>query len=183
MKKFYVLLLLITNNVFSQEDTDKLNYTEVVAVEGASKDELYNRAKLWFAKAFNSADAVIQMDSKEDGQLVGKALLQYKPTILSASEQTKGPVRYTVSIFVKDGRYKYEITDFYHDPYGNSYGAMSLGLITNSSFFPEEKAKNKKLKDKVWSDIKKQIEITSIPLQSSLKESMSKSAETKKNDW
>lgn len=183
MKKIYLLLLLSFLNTYSQEETDKLSYSEVMTVEGISKQELYNRGKLWFAKAFNSANNVIQLDDKESGEIVGKALFIYKPSMLSASEQTKGPVRYTVSLSFKDGRYKYEVTDFNHDPAGNSYGSISVGVITKDDQYPEEKAKNKKLKDKVWQDIKKQIENEILPLIANLKESMSKTAETKKNDW
>ena len=86
--------------------THLITYSEVVKVDG-NKDELYSRAREWFAKTYNSAQSVIQMDTKD--KIVGKALMQvyYKGGDF-------GYINYTVSIYLKDGKYKYEITDFYH---------------------------------------------------------------------
>lgn len=79
----------------------KVTYQEVVKVDGASKNELYARAREWFAKTFKSADDVLQMEDMANGKLIGKG----------CNYQSK--VFYTVSVSVKDGRYRYEITDFY----------------------------------------------------------------------
>jgi hypothetical protein len=176
----FALLTLLTINVFAQEP---LTYTEVVQVDSVSKTELYNRAKVWFATAYNSSNDVLQMDNKEGGELIGKAILNYRPTVLSRSEQTRGNIKYTIKIFIKDGRYKYEITNFIHDPYGNQYGKSSMGLITTEKECPTPRPMEKAWSNKVWNDIKNQIDSNMKSLIVSLKKDMIKTSESNKNDW
>lgn len=156
-----------------------LKYTEVVKIDSVLSNELYNRASLWFATAYNSANDVLQMDDKDQGQIIGKANIIYKPKIFNGSEQTKGNIKYTIKIFVKDERYKYEISNFIHVPYGNS----SFGLITTDVEYPDPKPLAKKWSNKVWRDIKNQIEENISSLIASLKHDMSKQAETEVDDW
>lgn len=183
MKKFVTLILvLITINakLFGQEP---LSYSEVVQVNDVLKNELFNRAKLWFATTYNSANDVLQIENKEEGELIGKAILKYEPNILSGSEQLKGNIRYTIKIYVKDGRYKYEITDFTHDPYGNMYGKKSMGLITTDMENPNPLPLSKGWSNRVWNDIKSQIDIPIVGIIDNLKKEMIKKTESKNNDW
>ena len=184
MKKTLALTIAIitvmTMTVFGQE---QLTYTEVIQSDSTSKNVLYNRAKLWFTTVYNSSSDVLQMDNKEEGQIIGKAIMKYNPTVFSGSEQTKGTIKYTIKIFVKDGRYKYEITDFIHDPYGNQYGKSSVGLITTDEECPTPKPMAKKWSNKVWRDIKNQIENNMTSLIASLKQGMTKQAESETDDW
>ena len=161
-----------------------LTYTEIIQVNSISKNELYNRARLWFTTVYNSAKDVLQMDNKEEGQIIGKAIISYYPKVFVGSETTKGRINYTIKIFVKDGRYKYEITDFVHHPDASGSGPNSgnLGLITTDKEYPNAKSAHNWY-NKVWSDIKNQIEHNILPLIVSLKEGMNKPAETKKDNW
>ncbi|GAB4199695.1 MAG: DUF4468 domain-containing protein [Bacteroidia bacterium] len=176
----FIIMIATTMVVFGQEP---LAYTEVVQVDSVSKNELYNRAKVWFATTYNSVNDVLQIDNKEEGMLIGKAIMKYEPNVFTGSEQTKGNIKYTIKIFVKDGRYKYEITDFIHDPYGNQYGKSSMGLITTDKECPNPKPMAKGWSNKVWNDIKSQIEDNVTSLINSLKQGMSKRPESKKDDW
>lgn len=183
MKKLVLTIIIMTAismTVFSQKP---LTYTEVVQVDSVSKSQLYNRAKLWFATAYNSANDVLQISNKEEGAIIGKAIMKYNPNVFRASEQTKGSIKYTIKIFVKEGRYKYEITGFIHDPYGNQYGKSSMGLITTDKECPNPKPMAKRWSNKVWGDIKTQIEGNMTSLTASLKEGMIKTTESKKDDW
>lgn len=94
----------------------KITYTEVVYVDSlVNKQELFSRAREWFAKAYKSSTNVIQMEDKENGKLVGKALMavQFK-AFIGNQYFPGGYINYTISIYIKHGRYKYEVTDFYH---------------------------------------------------------------------
>lgn len=91
-------------------ETGLIAYSEVVPVAGASKNELYARGKVWFAKWFTSAQNVIQADDKEAGLLIGKAWSQVYVENMSTMVDTR--LWYTVTLNFKDGRYKYEISDF-----------------------------------------------------------------------
>lgn len=174
--------LIASLSAYSQET---LTYTDVVTVEGVSKDELYNRANLWFATSYNNSKAVLQLENKIEGQIIGKATMPYKPKIYNASERTIGKIDYTIKIFLKDNRYKYEITDFIHVPTGNSsFGGLSFGVITTAEKSPiQHSGQFKSWNDKVWSDIKSQIEQYIIPLVENLKIAMQQKAEIKNDDW
>lgn len=82
-------------------------------VLGVTKDQLYTRAYEWLAKAYRSANDVIQMQDKEAGRLVGKGTTTVRVRGVSA-----GYVRHTFTIYLKDGRYKYVLTDLVHEPGG-----------------------------------------------------------------
>jgi hypothetical protein len=117
------LTLLSVSTVFGQKDTPilpidsltgKITYSEVVYVDSlANKQELFSRVREWFAKAYQSSTNVIQMEDKERGKIIGKALMQVYHKALG-SNYPSGYINYTISIYVKDGRYKYEVTDFHH---------------------------------------------------------------------
>lgn len=95
--------------------TNKITYSEAVYVDSlANKQEIFSRAREWFAKAYKSSTNVIQMEDKESGKIVGKALLDVYMTTVFGSQSEGGYINYTITIYVKDGKYKYEITDIYH---------------------------------------------------------------------
>jgi hypothetical protein len=53
------------------------------------------------------------MEDKDLGKIIGKALIQvYHKTL--GTTYSGGYINYTIAIYTKDGRYKYEITDFHH---------------------------------------------------------------------
>jgi len=118
-----VLFCLFTLNIKAQMEwptmpvdsvSKKISYSEVVYVDStASKDQLFSRSREWFAKTYKSANSVIQMEDKESGKIVGKAIMQVYHKALGANFES-GYINYTITIYVKDGRYKYEFSDFYH---------------------------------------------------------------------
>lgn len=176
----FIIFTAISMTVFGQET---LTYTEVVQVDSVSKDELYNRAKLWLANTYVNSKAVLQIDNKEEGQIICKALMIYTPKIFSGSEQTKGTIRYTFKIYLKDGRYKYEITDFFHDPDGNEYGKFGVGTVTTAKECPDPKPMAKGWSNNIWNDIKSQIGLNVNSLIFTLKDCMAKTTESKNDDW
>jgi len=147
------LIFLLISTAFGQKETSKLPidsltgkivYSEVMHVDSsATRQELFSKAREWFAKAYKSSKNVIQMEDKESGKIVGKALMQvyYK-------NRQDGYINYTISIQVKDGRYKYEVTDFYHtgqDVSGGSipdFGLCEKMINTTDKYFGISMQKN-----------------------------------------
>lgn len=130
-----VLLVCLGGNVNAQnqvKDTIKflgifpvvdnqVCYTDVIKAEGISKEELYNRALSWFAVAFKSAKDVIQMQDRESGKIIGKgSFLCPLGALLPALE-----MKMTVTIMVKEGRYKYVINSFIR------YYSVSMGNLSS----------------------------------------------------
>lgn len=111
------LIILATATLFrcsSYHKTKPLNYPkpfQFVLVDSlsGSKDDLYVRANEWMAKVFVSSKDVIQMQDKEAGKIVGKAVIMvYTPS------KTKEEVGYTIAIDTKDGKYRCVLSNFIH---------------------------------------------------------------------
>ena len=91
-------------------ETHLIAYTSVKEIPDATKEELYARGKVYFANAFKSAQNVIQADDREAGLVIGKAWQQVYISSLGLSIPMK--LWYTVKLAFKDGRYRYDVTDF-----------------------------------------------------------------------
>ena len=195
MKKIlaFFTTLFLTLNAFAQKETLELpidtltkmiTYTEVLNIDTSiTKQELYSRAREWFAKTYNSSQSVIQMDDKENGKIVGKALTQVYHKAMG-SNFPSGHINYTISIYLKDGRFKYEITNFYHT------GQFVSGGNRIADFGPCEEMINTKKKtwgmsyQKTFNYYLAQLDTKTKSLINDLKESMSnKNLGNKKNDW
>lgn len=95
------------------ENTKLVTYKEVVREKG-SQDELYERALKWAKKYFPNPLVTIQKEDKIGGTLVCNPNI--KITTLGKDGKTAvlaGYVYYTFTIEVKDGRYRYIMTDFH----------------------------------------------------------------------
>ncbi|HYD91957.1 MAG TPA: DUF4468 domain-containing protein [Flavobacterium sp.] len=90
-----------------------MEFSEVVETDGFSKEQLHNKATLWVVDAFNNSKVVTQHSDKENGQIVLKCLYRYSPEELMKRGAT-GVINFTFKILMKDGRYKYTISEFHH---------------------------------------------------------------------
>jgi hypothetical protein len=114
--KITLLFFLIGINAFPQKETLPINketklieFSDLVFVDSAlTQNELYLRAKEWMARNFKSAKDVIQMEDKEAGIIIGKGYF-------SLREGKSCKIYFTLKIQVKNNRYKYWFSDFYHD--------------------------------------------------------------------
>ena len=149
MKNFILATFLFSSiSSFSQDslsgilplENGKVTYTGVVQVDSFTINQLYFLAQKWFVKTYKSANDVVQLADKEYAQLIGKG--NFKIDYF-----TKEPyINQTVSIFVKDGRYKYIISDFYYsDNDGKKFAIED---------FPKSWIGKKKLFEKVDAETK-----------------------------
>ncbi|MGI4736112.1 MAG: DUF4468 domain-containing protein [Janthinobacterium lividum] len=91
--------------------TRRITITQVVEVPGVSKTELYSRAREWFAKTFSSSKAVLEMDDREAGKLVGT----FNGPLKLASGVGVGLdmlLWRSIQVDMKDGKYRYTFTNF-----------------------------------------------------------------------
>lgn len=98
--------------------THRISYQGVVQVPGASQAELYRRARAWVGQAYTQQNADITRDDPAAGelQLHGDQLVQKYQDFNGVPRGTyAGVVRHTLTVYVKDNRYKYVLTDFVHD--------------------------------------------------------------------
>ena len=130
MKKILLFALLpICFNAISQQSIlpvkdGSINYSEVVTVDSSlKKSDLFINAKKFFVGVYKSGKDVIQMEDKDAGIIIGKGYFKtyWKANLIFSADMD---VWHTIKISIKDGKYKYEITDFtykYSTPSGN-YG-------------------------------------------------------------
>jgi hypothetical protein len=116
MKKYIILLLcsFFYSTSFSQElpvdtTTKKITFSEVIPVAGANKDQLYSRAK-----NLNMLRENVKVDNKTEGTYSYKGQIKVTYPAPQVGMNHTGFVNYVVTMFVKDGKYKYTITDFVH---------------------------------------------------------------------
>jgi len=120
MKQLLYLLLLIATPGIAQNNPltgimpllgNDVVYGKVVIADGVSKDELFNRAKRWVALTYKSANDVIQLSDKDAGSLVAKGTILV-PFPYNGFVKTDSYLNHTLTIDIKDGKYRYELNDF-----------------------------------------------------------------------
>lgn len=115
---FILLLCIIGNNAQCQKPmlpidsiSGKITYTEVVFLDSSAKKEvLFSRGQDWFSKAFKSYKHVIQIEDKDLGKIYGKSIVTVYVKYMGV--ESPNNINYAIRLFFRDGRYKYEITDF-----------------------------------------------------------------------
>lgn len=182
MKELILVFTLVLGNLilYSQDlpidaNTKRITFTEVVYVDDTTttKDQLYSIAREWFAKTFNSANDVLQMDDRQAGKLIGKSNFEINRT----AYLTDSRVEFTISVYLKDGQYKYEITGFNHISYksGFSGGALEDDKPDCGSFSMAKKG---------WKQVKQQTKEVTVVLIANLKVAMNKNiSNIDSEDW
>lgn len=181
-KKEYTKDSAKTSN--AQESAGPLIFQEAVEVDGVSTDQLYSAALVWFAQTFGSGKEVIQVQDREAGTIIGKALFQYKSVVWGGGSGIDGDVSYLVKLQFKDGRYRYTIDRFRHE--GNAMnrgGAFSFGLITNDEKCPYKVyGPSPGGREKTWTDLKNKSQEEAGKIIKALNAHMA-SAKKQDSDW
>ncbi len=196
VKLFYLLFVTLLSGCAmsyrppvtpTEADLKPLEFSEVVIAEGFTKDQLYSAALAWYGSAYRSAKAVFDVQDREAGRIVGKPLFKYEPSRLQASARIRGVVIYSVTIEVKDGRYRYIIGNFVHEGSSSVYSGMalppySLGLLTHAGYCPYPMDDfTTALANDTWQELKTRAKDEAVLLIADLKKNMVQPAH--KTDW
>jgi hypothetical protein len=189
MKKYILVLLIFTSVKASSQisilqsdsSSGKIMFQGVCTVDSVSAKELFSRSKIWFAKTFNSSNDVIQNIDSENFIIIGKAKIRAHAQ--NFGERTWGYVKYSITIYCKDNRFKYVISDLYHEgdvigttsTYTPSVGLLSINTPEYGGFLSYRKKDLDKLCDELNDYVKQLVK--------SLKIDMNKKIETKSNEW
>jgi len=122
----FVILPVFSANADEDDREKSLVFTKVIEVTGTDKNELFNRARLWFSSAFGDSKEVLEIVDKENGELVGKGKFVFVSDSLWYN-CSNGTVGFNANVYMKDGRYKYHFGGFNHNSDGNA--SCSLGNI------------------------------------------------------
>ncbi len=153
MKKIFLQVSLILIMGIGLQGQEALSYSKVIQTDSVGIPTLYVAIYDWFASTYNTANDVIQLADKEAGVLIGNGSMKYKyGTYITKCND--GYIKYTIKVYVKDNRYKVELTNFTHiiKPENASY--CELGLITTAEESKTKKGIQKKTNEKVWKNIK-----------------------------
>ncbi|WP_336689373.1 MULTISPECIES: DUF4468 domain-containing protein [unclassified Chryseobacterium] len=177
MKKLFLIFLLLNCVLLSAQNTEPVKYSEVVKVDSTlSAKTLYSNAKIWFVNSFKNSKEVIVLDDSENKMILGKANMKFNSNIFVGSGAREGWISFDISIACKDGRYKYDFTNFIHK--GNS---VNIGLITTDEILPALPGPTNH-KIKVSKEVREVINSKILPLIDQLKKTMNKNVSTKE-DW
>jgi hypothetical protein len=165
------------------QDNTPLSYSEVIKLTDSTKSSklLYASAKMWFTQTFKDPKEVIILDDPNNNIIVGRGNMRYNSKIFSGSAARQGWIGFDVQIACKDGRYKYNFSNFTHE--GKSY---NYGLITNDPFLPTMKGmmmggpENYKIKvtNELKETIKNRIESLIVNLETTMEKPL-----TTKEEW
>jgi len=162
--------------------TNKITYTDVVHTDSTLLTaDLFTIARIWFAETFRTSGSVIQMEDKQSGVLIGKANihLSYKSLI---GEHEIQSVLFTFSLYFKNGRYKYEVTDFIYQQQTPSPLIEIKDIPFEYIYFNKDlgaRKYNKKTRESFINQLDTQI----IAILNDLKTSMKKKNSPVDSDW
>jgi len=97
----------------------KIVFEGVVKTDSTlTKQEIYSRAREWLVNSFVSGKAVLQLDDKAEGKIMGDGRTKFTyvrdpGAVLVAMQEFK--YQFTIKIEVRDGRYKYQVYNFLID--------------------------------------------------------------------
>jgi len=149
-------------------DTKLITYKEVVTVEG-NKSELFNRAIEWVNKQFKNPTEATKVRDPQSGliDILHRIELTFDEKGVTRSA---GIVEYSMKIELKEGRYRYTITNY---------------TYKQASRVPVEKwlDKSDKAYNPAWDNYLSQINQFSNKLIESLKQGMLPPAPKKVDEW
>jgi hypothetical protein len=139
---FMKITLSQTFNSVKVDESGNIVFDETVTIDSTTKSQIYSKAREWFAVNFQSADAVLQMDDKDAGKLIGKAWQDINSP--AAAGDVKFKIYYTISIFVRDNKYKYSISSILYKTYPsqtfpNPQATMAEDVITDEKLQTQTK--------------------------------------------
>jgi hypothetical protein len=186
MKK-YLIITLLTLFVISKSmaqtptttdwpldaATQKYTYMEIVPTDGSTTEQLFNKAKTW--ATLNKY--ILVREDKAKGEYICRGMLRVKYISPMPGLYHDGIVNWTMSIFAKDGKYKYVLTDFVH-----ASGKGNGGKLENK----EPQCGKFTLTIPGWATIKKDSKTQLEELVASLKMAMSAPEQKVKStgdDW
>jgi hypothetical protein len=93
--------------------TNLITYEGVTEISGIKAAILYQRALSWFRTFYKNPIEVIRENDSLKFKIVGKPRFKINnPPDKAGTKTDAGLVQYTITVAAKDGRFKYELTEF-----------------------------------------------------------------------
>ncbi len=188
MKAITTLVAYFCFAILFSHAQEPMFFSEVVKVDSSlSKEVLFSRARAWFSSHYLNSKAALDVQDKETGELLGNGSIDVNALQIGSEPFPYGLVTYNFKIFVKDGRYKYEFSNFVHKNKDDwSHGYISYGPLNNSKTAPNGikcPMCGEKLNNKCWNSIIDDVKSKMDLHITSLKSSMLKDVSGSKEEW
>jgi hypothetical protein len=130
MKNLITVLLLIASlSVKGQIQFDESNYEyQLIDSCNGNKPDLFAKAMSFFATYYKSAANVVQYSDINAGKIIGKAVISNAQNGLTGTFQCTCYINYTITVDIKDGKYRCVVNDLSHK---SCNSAASGGLLSN----------------------------------------------------
>lgn len=119
--------------------TGKITYSYVSTQDSTPQSELHKRAIEWFTLTFKSGKDVIQLNEKD--KIIGKGAL----SMVTTGRGESVSVLFTIIIDLKDGKYKYKISNFIVSQSGATCESSFAQYENNSMAFVRKNVENSKI--------------------------------------
>ena len=93
--------------------TKLISYEGVIQSPGTKADVFYKRAQRWFNTYYKNPSEVIRENDSLKFKITGKPRFKiYNPPDKEGTKTDAGLIQYTITVVAKEGRCKYELTEF-----------------------------------------------------------------------
>ena len=165
MKNITILTIIIVClqvSVFGQEKSfsEEFKIEGVVQMDGQTKEQLYEKAKLWTLTSLKTSDNLNEFDDEEHSRIIatGTILLQNR---VSGCGYTDCKLNFKMLVIFKEGRYKYTIDNMVHH-YIRRCGHGSHQSLTAPI---AEIGFGKKMKSKIYDEVEEKLKTLMQDLQ------------------
>lgn len=162
---FNFSLLAQNTNLPVDEESGLITYKEVVEEKG-KKQEFFNRAIGWINEFYTNPVDVTKTRDPESGLIKGLHRIKIKNTDENGNQTDAGVVQYRFTLGLKDGKYRYILTEF---------------SLRQGSKIPVEKWLNQN--NPQYNSYLSQIDAFAESWIESLKKGMKGKVEKKDDDW
>lgn len=114
------------------DNNGNVTISKVIEMPGISKDELYNRSRSYFTYNYHKGDAVIQIDDKDQGLIIGKGIY---PNVYSGLSEIFSTY-HIVRVDVKEERVRVLITMTAYRVEDNGVMEFLFGISSNTCDWP-----------------------------------------------
>lgn len=128
MKKFLFTSVLLLSTIVCLAQKP-LTFTKIIQKDGLTAQQLYDATKNWFARTYVDSKAVLK-DDNPGKEITGKGKLVFPTNMLYAA--LEGYIGYLIDVQFKDGRLKFTMSDFRHDPSRRAMFDNNLGVLVDS---------------------------------------------------
>jgi len=193
---FFFIKFSISNAQIEIDTINNIIYLDQVnEVKGTSKD-LKDKAFEWVAKSYNNSNYVTRLNT--DDKIITKGTFSTESRSYMNSLEKAEPIKYTLELSFKDGRYRTEIKDIesteimfsimtkeqfkdwwvtYYENYTGIGKKFAQKKVQDDKYISNTYEKMKKTTTPILNELKLNMELVNASILSNMK------SESKKDDW